>query len=156
MLQVLVVVAAVVVDAPGAMPDSLSETTTRATGSCLCGNVTYRVTGELRDIKACHCSQCRKTSGNYVVASAAADTDLIIDDQGSLTWFQSSEQAKRGFCKRCGGNLFWKHQAKDYTSIMSGTLDLPTYLKIASHIYVADASDYHTFHENDITYEKED
>ncbi len=154
-MQLAVVAVAAVADVPEAMPDSTNESNTRATGSCFCGAVTYKVTGELRDIKACHCSQCRKTSGNYVVASAA-DTDLVISDQGSLTWFQSSNEAQRGFCSGCGGNLFWKHQDKDYTSIMAGTLDLPTNLKIISHIYVADASDYHSFHENDVTYEQED
>ncbi len=144
------------VDVHAVMPDSAANSEIRATGSCLCGGVAYKVTGPLRNIVACHCSQCRKTSGNYVTTAAANDADLIIDDQeGALTWYQSSEQAKRGFCNRCGGNIFWKHENKDYTSIMAGTLDLPTNLKLTHHIYVADASDYHSFHENDVTYEQE-
>ncbi len=34
-------------------------------GSCLCGAVSFELTGELRPPFACHCTQCRKTSGHY-------------------------------------------------------------------------------------------
>ena len=146
----------VAADVHEAMPKSIDNTDIRATGSCLCGNVDYLVTGELRDVVACHCGQCRKSSGNYVTAAAANNSDLDINDRGSLTWYQSSDQAKRGFCNQCGGNLFWKPENRNYTSIMAGTVNLPTKLKITRHIYVADASDYHSFHESDVTYEKED
>ena len=33
-------------------------------GSCLCGDVTFTVTGAPHDPAACHCSQCRKMSGH--------------------------------------------------------------------------------------------
>ncbi|HGG64526.1 MAG TPA: GFA family protein, partial [Rhodobacteraceae bacterium] len=36
------------------------------TGGCLCGAVTYVVNGPLRDVIACHCTQCRKSSGHHV------------------------------------------------------------------------------------------
>ena len=144
------------VDVREEMPETLNDLNTQATGSCLCRSVSYRVTGTLRNIVGCHCAQCRKTSGNYVTATAVADEDLHIEANASLSWFPSSALAKRGFCKRCGGNLFWKHANNDYTSIMAGTLDLPTNLKLSHHIYVADASDYHCFGENDVTYEQDD
>jgi hypothetical protein len=35
------------------------------TGSCLCGAVKFTVEGELAGPDACHCGQCRKTSGHY-------------------------------------------------------------------------------------------
>lgn len=143
-------------DVHEAMPDTAENSEPRATGSCLCGSVNYKVVESLRDVVGCHCEQCRKTSGNYVTATATYNDELIISDHGSLTWYQSSDQAKRGFCNQCGGNLFWKPENKNYTSIMAGTLDLPTNLKLTRHIYVADASDYHSFHESDITYEQED
>ncbi len=40
-------------------------------GSCLCGAVVFEVNGPLRDVIACHCSQCRKTTGHFMPASAA-------------------------------------------------------------------------------------
>ena len=33
-------------------------------GSCLCGGVKYRITGQLSDARYCHCSMCRKAHGS--------------------------------------------------------------------------------------------
>lgn len=116
-------------------------------GCCLCGAVRYAVRGELRtNLRGCHCSQCRKTSGNFVVATACLDECLIIDDpQAALAWYESSADAKRGFCKRCGSSLFWKNHHRDTISIMAGTLDHTTDMRICGHIYTADAADYVDF-----------
>jgi hypothetical protein len=113
-------------------------------GSCLCGGVTYRVSGKLRTSVACHCTQCRKTSGHYVSATQAAPGMLEITAQETLAWYQSSEKAARGFCNRCGSSLFWQHEDDGgAVSIMSGTLDGVTGLTTEKHIYVADKGDYY-------------
>lgn len=112
------------------------------TGSCLCGGVSYRVEGPLRDIMACHCVQCQKTSGNFVAATSTPDDQLVMLADTTLVWYQSSDNAKRGFCASCGGNLFWKPTGEARTGIFAGTLDQPTGLKITKHIFVADKADY--------------
>ena len=116
-----------------------------ARGSCLCGGVRYEVRGPLRDVIACHCSQCRKTSGHFVAATQARNADLILVVAATLRWYRSSETAERGFCSRCGGNLFWRESAPgtDVISIMAGTLEIPTGLRIAEHIFTVDKSDYY-------------
>ena len=113
-------------------------------GGCLCGAVRYTVAGPLRDVVACHCSQCRKTSGHFVAASSAPAAAVSLAHDTGLTWYRSSKEAERGFCKVCGGNLFWRRLGSDEISIMAGTLDAPTGLRIAQHIFVADKSDYYT------------
>jgi hypothetical protein len=112
-------------------------------GQCLCGGVRYRVRGPLRGVIACHCSQCRRTSGHFaaMTSAAAADVELLTSD--SLVWYRSSDTAERGFCRICGGNLFWRRFGADDISIGAGTLDLPTGLSLEKHIFVADKSDYH-------------
>ena len=116
-----------------------------ARGSCLFGGVRYEVRGPLRDVIACHCSQCRKTSGHYVAATQASAADLRLVESATLRWYRSSETAERGFCSRCGGNLFWRETAPgtDVISIMAGTLEAPTGLRIVEHIFTADKSDYY-------------
>ena len=116
---------------------------TSISGSCLCKAVTYSVEGDLTPILACHCSQCAKTSGNYAAMTSCAESSLKIADTGTLAWFQSSAEVRRGFCTRCGGNLFWKQNGSDVVYITAGTLDQPTGLKIAEHIFVASKSDYY-------------
>jgi hypothetical protein len=114
-------------------------------GGCLCGGVRYSVRGALRDVIACHCSQCRRTSGHFVAATGAESDRITFERDETLVWFASSDRAERGFCGRCGGNLFWRllENERGWTSIMAGTLDPPTQLKLKQHIFVADKSDYY-------------
>lgn len=121
----------------------MAEKELRARGACLCGGVRYEVNGPLREVIACHCEQCARTSGNFVAASNCARADLMLIASGTLRWYRSSGVAERGFCGQCGGNLFWRPLHGDYISIMAGTLDRPTGLRIAEHIYVGSKSDYY-------------
>lgn len=113
------------------------------TGSCLCGSVTYRVEGDLRPSVACHCTQCRKTSGHYWSATQAPTENLHVTKDDGLTWFHSSDTARRGFCNRCGSSLFWQLDGEGATSIASGSLDGPTGIREEKHIFVADKGDYY-------------
>lgn len=119
--------------------DSRVETT----GGCLCGGVRYRVTGPLRPVIYCHCSQCRRTSGHFVAATAVAKDALHIESDESLEWFASSDSASRGFCKRCGSSLFWLPGGRNHVSIMAGTLDKSAGLEAVEHIHVSDKGDYY-------------
>ena len=108
------------------------------TGGCNCGGVTYEVRGGLREIVACHCGQCRRQTGIFYAATDAYDSDLTINDSGSLRWYSSSDFARRGFCGLCGSALFWKRDASDTTSILAGSLDGSPDLTIGRHIYCSD------------------
>ena len=112
-------------------------------GGCLCGDVRFRVTGPLRDVIACHCSMCRRATGAFVAATAAADADLAVTGADALRWYRSSDEAERGFCGRCGSNLFWRRPGSGRTSILAGCLDQPTGLRIGRHIFVADKGDFY-------------
>ncbi len=115
----------------------------RHTGRCLCEGVRYEVLGPLPDIITCHCSQCRRTSGHYFATTRAQTENLHLIASETLTWYRASDFAERGFCSRCGGNLCWRPIGGKTTSILAGTLDPPTHLRIGSHIFVADKSDYY-------------
>jgi len=112
-------------------------------GSCLCGGVRYRVDGPLTDVGACHCTQCRKTTGHYFAATTCARSALSFESDGTLAWYQSSSFARRGFCSRCGSSLFWERIDGDEIDILAGTLDPPTGLKMVDHIFVDNKGDYY-------------
>jgi hypothetical protein len=113
-----------------------------ATGGCLCGAVRYRVQGALRDPVACHCAQCRRTSGHHVAAASAVSSDVRVD--GGPVWYESSPGVRRGFCGVCGSNLFWERVDSGRMSIFAGSLDAPTGLSLRGHIFVGDKGDYYT------------
>lgn len=94
----------------------------------------------MRPVIACHCVQCRKTSGHFVAATSAERGAVEIS--GEVAWYQSSKTARRGFCPACGSNLFWDGPGS-HLSIMAGTLDAPTGLRLKGHIFCADKGDYY-------------
>ena len=112
-------------------------------GSCLCGAVRYTVDGPLRNVHACHCTQCRKASGNYVAATSADLKDIAIEGEANVTWYRSSPTARRGFCGTCGSQLFWQADDASTISLGAGALDNPTGVKIEYHIYCADKGDFY-------------
>src|SRR5262245_40390399 len=58
------------------------------TGSCLCGAVRFEIAGDLPDPDACHCTQCRKTSGHYFVSTDAPRSAITIHGAENLTWYR--------------------------------------------------------------------
>ena len=77
-----------------------------ASGSCLCGAVSFVVEGALKGPDACHCTQCRKVSGHLWASTDVPKAALRVSGEGKVTWFQSSAKVRRGFCSVCGSALF--------------------------------------------------
>lgn len=113
------------------------------TGGCLCGAVRYEVRSALRPVVACHCTQCRRVTGHFLAATAARRADFKLTRDAGLKWYESSSEARRGFCAHCGSTLFWEGHGRDYISIAAGTLDDSSGLKTAVHIFVADKGAYY-------------
>jgi hypothetical protein len=115
-------------------------------GSCLCGAVSFEVSGELGPSDACHCTQCRKWTGHFLTGTEVPREALTLHGDENLRWYVSSEKARRGFCKRCGASLFFdpidrnKHH---WTGISLGAFDTPTRTRLQLHIFVAEKGDYY-------------
>lgn len=96
-------------------------------GGCLCGAVRYRANGEPDDVFYCHCSMCRRATGQPVVVGAyfkQADVAFV----GEARRHRSSPQAERGFCGTCGTPLFYHSvmpELRDWFCLMLGTFDHP-------------------------------
>jgi hypothetical protein len=112
-------------------------------GSCLCGSVRFEVKGDLGAPDACHCVQCRKQSSHYFVSANVPRTALTVTGENHVTWYQSSPNVRRGFCSRCGSQLFWDPPARDWTSIAMGAFDTPTGTHLEKHIFVSEKGDYY-------------
>lgn len=115
----------------------------RASGGCLCGAVKYRLHGPLRPVVACHCAQCLRSHGHYASYTGLPREGVeLVEDRG-LTWYRSSETARRGFCALCGSSLFWDRIGGPLLSVAAGSLDAPTGLKTLRHIFVEGKADYY-------------
>ena len=116
-------------------------------GSCLCGAIEIEVSGALPEADACHCRQCRKQSGHYWASIDVPTSSVTIKGEKHISWYQSSEKVRRGFCDTCGSFLFWDPANPDKIAIAMGCFDQPTGTKIWSHIFVADKGDYYEIEE---------
>jgi hypothetical protein len=106
-------------------------------GSCLCGAVSYEITGSFRLIGNCHCSMCRKSHG-----AAFATWGIIEPDQFMWTFgeefvqkYQSSPERQRCFCRKCGSPLVSMHSGT-VGEVVVGTLDNDPGTRPREHIFV--------------------
>ncbi len=113
------------------------------TGSCLCGAVKFEVEGALPGPDGCHCTACRKFSGHFFVSTDVPRSSLTIHGEENVSWFRSSERARRGFCSTCGSSLFWDPIDRDWTGIAMGAFDQPTRTRLAVHVHTAEKGDYY-------------
>lgn len=117
-------------------------------GSCLCGRVSFVVSGALGPPDACHCVQCRKHSGHYFASANVPRGALVVTGQESLSWYQSSAKVRRGFCSTCGSSLFWDPPDMAWIAIAMGAFESPTSTHLEKHIFVAEKGDYYEITDN--------
>lgn len=104
----------------------------RATGGCLCGVV--RFTCDIgTDVHACHCSMCRAWGGAAAIVAVAG---TITFESGEITRYDSSSWGERGFCARCGSNLFYRLKKPDRYYVSMGAFDDQTHFELVDEIYV--------------------
>lgn len=110
------------------------------TGHCLCGAIRFRgIYDAGNDLKACHCSQCRRWSGHVWAAILPKSMQI----EGEPRWYRASDFARRGFCPACGSSLFWQRDGSDIIDVAAGAIDSPTGLHLRGHIFTADKGDYY-------------
>ena len=76
-------------------------------GSCLCGSVTFEITGPLLAPMNCHCSQCRRQHGAaFRSRIRVAVSDLRwLSGEHLIKYWESPRGLQRGFCRECGSPI---------------------------------------------------
>ena len=86
--------------------------TAKTKGSCFCNAIKFVAELPSKWCAHCHCSMCRKTHGAGYVTWVGFETGQVqlVSGEDQLSWFSSSAQAQRGFCRTCGSSLFFKSE----------------------------------------------
>ncbi len=105
----------------------MAKKATRLAGGCLCGAVRWVVTARPSPVVNCHCGQCRRWHGHHGAYTTAARTAVRFTRDGGLAWYQSSAEARRGFCRVCGSSLFWEKIGGVHLDVIAGALDQSIY-----------------------------
>ncbi|MEQ9316976.1 MAG: GFA family protein [Henriciella sp.] len=111
-------------------------------GHCLCGGVAFDIARE-GTMDACHCKMCQRWTGAVFIEMDVEDDAISFTSDETLTWYASSDWAKRGFCSRCGSSLFYRMNKDGATwAVLAGTLDLPPGHSIRMEIFADQKPDY--------------
>ncbi|MFM6321972.1 MAG: GFA family protein [Microcystis sp.] len=93
-------------------------------GSCLCGNVSYQIDGQLGTITHCHCTKCRKAHGAAFSTVANVQINKFQFTSGTelLKSFESSPGKRRYFCVQCGSQIYAHREGQKHYILRLGTL----------------------------------
>lgn len=95
------------------------------TGGCQCGAVRYRVTSAPVGVHVCHCRMCQKAVGGpFAVICPVMKADFTIT-RGEMSYFWSSDIARRGFCVACGTPMTFEYPHVADLGLLVGTFDHP-------------------------------
>lgn len=99
------------------------------TGRCLCGAVTYELSGEPIATAVCHCEHCQRQSGGaFSVNLIAHESQLAVT--GELTTYEDRGEhgddvyVRRRFCGSCGSPIVSElAKSAGIIAVKAGTLD---------------------------------
>lgn len=116
----------------------------RTSGRCLCGAVSVHVEVEEATFEACHCDMCRRWGGGPLMA-VGAGAGLRLEGKDSISVYDSSDWAERGFCKHCGTHLFYRLKGEHHYAVPVGLVegDLPWRFK--EQIFIDRKPDWYDF-----------
>lgn len=111
--------------------------------SCHCGAVHITLPAEAVGVLACHCSDCQKMHGNFNAFLAVPKSDVTLSGDDALTWYTSSDTARRAFCSTCGARVLKEVTAADRWLISAGLIDGPTGKRIVKNLWESSKPDWY-------------
>ena len=113
-------------------------------GGCLCGAIRYTVSAPITELRACHCTNCQKSSGAGGSVNAMIQSASFKLDKGSPKRFagkaDSGRTLFRFFCGDCGSPLYSQREiSPEVMNIRAGTLDDSSGLKVTASIWTKSA-----------------
>lgn len=114
-------------------------------GGCLCGAVRYSYDATPIATVACHCRDCQKLTGATNLLTLYADRAAFRHERGELHVYRkradSGREADYSRCAKCGTRVWHEpHNARQWIFIAAGTLDDPSWVVPAAHIWTSRAA----------------
>ncbi len=111
--------------------------------TCLCGEVKITVSEMEEEFAACHCGMCRKWGGGPFLAVGCNQAVEIEGD--SVSVFDSSAWAERGFCSSCGTHLFYRIKETGQHQIPVGLFGDSLPSAFGLQVFIDRKPDYYAF-----------
>ena len=109
-------------------------------GGCVCGATSYEVKDNPLFTQACHCKNCKISTGSsFVIHTMIFEDDFMLNGKVSSTELPtgSGKGYRAYFCVNCGVYLYCKYEvAVGRVAIRTATLDNP--ISPQAHIFIKD------------------
>lgn len=108
-------------------------------GGCLCGAVRFQLSGKIRNIVNCHCSECRKAQGAAFATNGVVDAEdfVLLSGEDLLTGYSSDQDQTKCFCSVCGSPIMSKRKSlPDQVRVRLGTIESDISERPEAHIFV--------------------
>lgn len=115
-----------------------------AKAACLCGSVKMTFPLEKKVFDACHCGMCRKWSGGPLM-TVEAGSHINFEGKDSISIYNSSAWAERGFCKNCGTHLFYRVKESQVCFVPVGLIEGSEKFNFHMQIFVDRKPDSYNF-----------
>lgn len=128
------------------------------TGSCLCGEIKFKIVGEAQRFYHCHCQRCRKSTGTGHCSNLFIATDTIawLDGKDQRRSFKVPDAKRfvRHFCGNCGSPVPAYLQEAELAIVPAGTLDNEPDLKPQARIFQDSRAEWSCQHDDIPCFEK--
>ena len=96
------------------------------TGGCQCGAVRFACSAPPANVHVCHCRMCQKAVGGPFAVICPVLKQNFTVTRGEISWFKSSEPARRGFCRDCGTPMIFDYPEFPDIGVLVGCFDHPS------------------------------
>ncbi len=114
-------------------------------GSCLCGNIKYEITGNFEKFFFCHCKFCRKDTGS-------AHASNLFSSTAKLQWLKGKNEVKtfdynnsghvKSFCPNCSSALPNIQMDGKLLVVPAGSLDSDIEIIPTGHIFLSERANW--------------
>ena len=112
-------------------------------GRCMCGAVRFTATPSETSVMTCHCEMCQRwCSGPFMALNCS---EVNFEDKDVIGIIQSSDWAERGFCTRCGSNLYYRIRELESYQMAAGLFDDPSNLRLSLQVFIDQKPHYYDF-----------
>ena len=113
------------------------------TGKCMCGAIEISASARKSSGAVCHCDMCRRWSAGPFMAVTCQS--VIFSGEENIGKIRASDRAERGFCTKCGSNLYYRLvESTDYY-ISAGLFDDQSTLRLSLQVFMDSKPQYYAF-----------
>ena len=112
-------------------------------GGCLCGAVRFEASDVETHHLSCHCKMCRRWNGGPNLAAKVGA--ITFKGEDNIANYASSEWADRGFCRKCGSNLYYFLKPTGDFYVSTGAFDDDAPFRLVREVFIARKPDGYAF-----------